>query len=122
MVARSGSQHLEFLLENKLTRLSPSPALRNAYTKATLDASLESLRKDWHSLQNKTDSDATAEERTEQMILPRKSGKAIAEQIEVPGLEVEIERAVWQVERAAKPDGNPREGRGEEGQVQKMQQ
>ena len=99
-------------MENQLTRLSPSPALRDAYTNATLDASLESLKMEVRRLEDKTEIDHSTEERPEQMILPRKSGKAIAEQLEVPALEVEIERAIWQVERAAKAEGKTSEGRG----------
>ncbi|MDI1485310.1 MAG: hypothetical protein OHK93_000447 [Ramalina farinacea] len=38
----------------------------------------------------------------EQLLLSKTSGKIIADELEVPALEVEIERAIWQVERDMK--------------------
>ena len=36
------------------------------------------------------------------MVLQKSRGKAIAKALEVPALELEIDRAIWQVEKALK--------------------
>ena len=42
------------------------------------------------------------EDPKEQMLLSPSGGALIAEDLEIPGIQMEIDRAVWQVERAIK--------------------
>ena len=49
---------------------------------------------------NPRQSDIGIDESRERMLLSRKNGKLFAETLEVPELEPELARAVWQVEKA----------------------
>ncbi|KAL9126228.1 MAG: hypothetical protein Q9217_004688 [Psora testacea] len=100
--ARSGSQHLEFLLKNNLLKLKPSSTLRTAYRQATLDTSLQQLQEEARSISRSGDSKYTEEDSPEQMLLSKSSGKIVAEQLNIPALALEMERAVWQIERSIK--------------------
>ena len=99
-----GSQHLEFLLEKDLAKLTPSSILRSAYTKATSDAPLRQLQDDVQKMNEQSQDAETGEPPPERMLLSKTSGKIIADQLEVPALEVEMERAIWQVERGMKTE------------------
>lgn len=107
VLARSGSKHLKFLLEKDMVKFTPSTLLQKAYTLAALETSLKEIQgevqEDHKEESNEKARDKSSiEEEPERMILTNTSGKTIAEQLEVPALEVEIERAVWQVERDIK--------------------
>ena len=45
----------------------------------------------------------------EKMILHKSDGKRIAEALELPELDMELDRAVWQVERALKTEKEKKE-------------
>ena len=88
-------------------KLTPSALLQKAYTLAALETSLKIIEgevqnQDEEESNEKDGDDSAAEDQSERMILSKASGKTIAEQLEVPALEVEIERAVWQVQRDIK--------------------
>ena len=67
---------------------------------ATLDASLKQLQQELQDIRGEKERGDSPKEPLEQMILSKSSGKIIAEQLDVPALEAEIERAIWQVQRA----------------------
>ena len=70
-----------------------------AYTEATLDVVLQQLREEVRIVLQPSGMERIQGDPPEQMLLSRSSGKVIAEQLEIPAVAVEIERAVWQVER-----------------------
>lgn len=100
LAARSGSKHLQFLLQNQLINLHPSRVLQYAYTEATMDRSLEQIDKEVKQIALDTPANPELEEHKEQMLMSASSGAVIAGQLGVPEIQMEIDRAVWQVERA----------------------
>jgi hypothetical protein len=93
--ALAGSKHLEFLLENKLLTAKPSKVLDELYAtgKRSLDAG--SLSSSGESLDSKQE---------EKMVLHKSDGKRISEALGIPELDLELDRAVWQVEKALKAE------------------
>ena len=69
---------------------------------ATIEASIHQLEKVMERRRNGAPAEVEPAVEDEQMILAKGSGKTIAEALDVPGLDVEIERALWQVKRAIK--------------------
>ena len=90
--ALKGSQHLEFLLDNKLIAAKPSKILDELYPTGKNAFKTESVP-----TSGETSSSAKDEER---MLLHKADGKRIAEALEIPELNVELDRAVWQIEKA----------------------
>lgn len=90
--ALSGSKHLEFLLEKKLITANPSKILDDLYStgKQSFDAG--------------SGSSSDSEQLEEKMLLHKSNGKRIAEALGIPELDVELDRAVWQVEKALKAE------------------
>lgn len=75
------------------------------YAVAGIDANIERVKKDLESLKagrkgNPKQSVVSIDESRERMLLSRTNGKLFAEMLEVPELEPELARAVWQVEKA----------------------
>ncbi|KAH6673588.1 mitochondrial K+-H+ exchange-related-domain-containing protein [Halenospora varia] len=85
--ALSGSKHIEFLLDNKLIKHSPSQVLDELYSSGKQPFNIGS---------------STGSEDVEKMVLHKSNGKRIAEALKIPELDVELDRAVWQVEKALK--------------------
>ena len=100
--ARGGSKHLEFLIQKKIVRLSPSEILRTAYMEAAIDTSIEKLDKEIDSFRPGSSVKSVPDEEEERMLLSKSSGQLLAGYIGVPELAVEVERAVWQVEKTLK--------------------
>lgn len=103
--ARSGSAHLEFLLEKKLIELAPSSILDKVYAVQGIGVSLKELDKEVENIKTPS-SHSTALDEAENppatMLLSPSDGKLIADYLEVPEMEQEIERAIHQVEGALK--------------------
>lgn len=100
--ARGGSKHLGFLLNNSSVKLSPSEFLRTAYMEAAMDTSIAELDKEMDSVRSGHSVKSVPDEKEERMLLSKSSGQLLAEYLDIPGLAVEVERAVWQVEKALK--------------------
>ena len=94
LLALSGSQHLEFLLNKGLIEPSPSSILDAAYEMSSKSATRRKLESD------PTIGKTGLEE--EMMLLSPEDSKTIAASIDVPEIEVEILRAVQQVQHALK--------------------
>ncbi|KAI0132741.1 mitochondrial K+-H+ exchange-related-domain-containing protein [Xylariales sp. AK1849] len=99
--AMAGGKHLQFLSSNNLLALAPSPVLDSIYP-ALLPSGTTSKSP---SEPAKSDSAApshaaTAEEET--LLLTQEGGRELVKALDVPELEVEVERAIWQVETAIK--------------------
>lgn len=100
--AFSGSKHIEFLLDNKLITLKPSRILDELYAtgKRSFNPSPESANE-------KGSTDPTSVE--EKLVLHKSDGKRIAEALQMPELDMELDRAVWQVEKALKAEKDLKE-------------
>ena len=70
-----------------------------AYQLATLDSSIRKLQEQRARIRDKTP-EPDEPPGSEDILLAKKSGKIIADALEVPALEEEIERAIWQVKRS----------------------
>lgn len=106
--ALSGSKHLEFILQNKLLKFVPSSELDEVYTAGLMYPSREISRNaPVPSREQAEDISNIIEKKTNDrsedvMVLQRWNGKLIAERFKLSEMEVEIERAVEQVEQAIK--------------------
>ncbi|KAF1811641.1 hypothetical protein P152DRAFT_398639 [Eremomyces bilateralis CBS 781.70] len=106
--AWSGSKHLEFLLKNDLLKYHPSPILDQMYTAGLMHRSPFKSRAaptptpdQTAKLADNIDAEKQPDAK-EVMLLRRWNGKLLADQLKLPNMEVEIERAVDQVERDIK--------------------
>lgn len=82
--ALSGSKHIEFLLDNALIKAKPSKILNELYSSG------------------KSPFDDAPPSGEEHMVLHHSNGKRIAEALGIDELNIELDRAVWQVEKALK--------------------
>ncbi|KAF1949700.1 hypothetical protein CC80DRAFT_362516, partial [Byssothecium circinans] len=106
--ALTGSKHLEFLLSRNLPTLNPSWELDEVYTAGLMYPTRKISRAAPRPTPEQAQDVARVVEQqtnggTEDvMVLQRWNGKLIAEQFKLPDMEVEIERAVEQVENSIK--------------------
>ncbi|KAF2204063.1 hypothetical protein GQ43DRAFT_429286 [Delitschia confertaspora ATCC 74209] len=106
--ALNGSKFLAFLLQHKLPTPAPSAELDEVYaaglmyaTRAESRAAPIPTREQAEEISRVVDRQ-TNNETEDVMMLQRWNGKLIAERFKLPEMEVEIERAVEQVEKAIK--------------------
>jgi hypothetical protein len=106
--AWGGSKHLELLLQHKLPTPNPSWALDEVYTAGLMYPTRALSRAAPRPTEQQAQEVAnvvhqqTNNETKDVMVLQRWNGKLIAEQFDLPDMEVEIERAVEQVENSIK--------------------
>ncbi|KAH7385476.1 mitochondrial K+-H+ exchange-related-domain-containing protein [Phaeosphaeria sp. MPI-PUGE-AT-0046c] len=106
--ALKGSRHLEFLLKHNLPTPSPSWALDEVYTAGLMYPTRQLSRAAPNPTQGQADEVAgvvhkqTNNDTEDVMVLQRWNGKLIAEQFQLPEMEIEIERAVEQVQQSIK--------------------
>ncbi|KAI0834065.1 mitochondrial K+-H+ exchange-related-domain-containing protein [Hypoxylon sp. FL0890] len=111
--ALAGGKHIRFLCDNNLLSLSPSPALDSVYYPLVPNSSTPKksiAEKDGANSSTSNDSHETKEEK---LLLSQENGRQLVKVLKLPELEVELERAIWQVETAiqkgkdekAKPPG-----------------
>ena len=93
----SGSKHVEYLIQNNLIKATPSQILNDLYANGKLNFSR---------ISEKPTEDLRSQEKDgkEQMLLHKSDGKVISNALEIAELDVELDRAVWQVENALKAD------------------
>lgn len=84
-----------------------------AYMEAAVDMSIEELDKEIDSIRSGSSVTSIPDEKEERMLLSKSSGQLFAEYLDVPELAVEVERAVWQVEKALKARQKLREEKAE---------
>lgn len=101
--ALAGSKHLEFLLDRNLLAPQPSRILEQIYSRGRPQFGEKAVPKvvqntSQPGILNGQNMPAEGEE----MILQKEDAKQISEALEVPELEVELGRAVWQVQRIIK--------------------
>ena len=81
-------------------RISASRLLQTAYTEARMDTKLRELQMDLESVGSRTHQDQSSQDLDEKLLLSQGSGQLIADYVDIPELAVEIQRAVWQVEKS----------------------
>lgn len=74
-----------------------------------MDTSIEELDKEMDSIRSGSSVKSVPDEKEERMLLSKSSGQLLARYIDVPELAVEVERAVWQVEKDLKAQQELRE-------------
>ncbi|KAI0459361.1 mitochondrial K+-H+ exchange-related-domain-containing protein [Xylaria acuta] len=97
--ALAGGKHLQWLLSKRFYTLSPLETLDTVYPRHLPSSSppkQESAHPSSHS-SNKSDESLQAPER---LLLTQESGRKLAQTLNIPELEAELERAIWQVETA----------------------
>jgi hypothetical protein len=121
-LALSGSKHLEFILDNNLTKPSPSSTLDELYL-AGMPRNSEQHRGIHRSLtaenmsNRNSDDDGEGlrvhEQENEVMLLQQWNARLIAQAFKVPELHPELERALRQVERSLIAGTAPNDDMGE---------
>lgn len=71
---------------------------------AAIDMSIEQLDKEMDSIRSGSDIKSVEDGREERMLLSKSGGQLFADYLDVPQLAAELERAVWQVEKALKSE------------------
>lgn len=106
--AIKGSQHVQFLTKYNLLSISPSPVLDAIYATPTLPATKpppdaaaddppsEGPEKPAEEPEEPAENEGSKP--NEKILLTPEIGKRLSEALEHPEIEVEIERALWQVE------------------------
>lgn len=102
--ALSGGKHLQFLLQNKLLIMKPSPILDAVYAKqkGPLPSSPEPTTSPGAEQLPGLNPEDTPHPEGETMLLSQTNGKKMTQELDLPELEIELERAIWQVEGAIK--------------------
>lgn len=96
--ALAGGDHLEFLVKNKLLALSPSKTLDDIYNPLLpSDPAKRVLTPPAQTGPLEKEPELSPDEA---ILLTQENGRQIAEALELPELEVEMERAIWQINRA----------------------
>jgi hypothetical protein len=103
--ALSGGRHIQFLLSNKLLTLEPSPVVDEVYAeqKEPLLSTPEPTTEPDVEPVNHPDpasANGSLHPNGETMLLSQAKGKEMTRALDLPQLEVELERAIWQVETA----------------------
>ncbi len=101
--ALSGSRHIQFLLEKNLVLPKASPLLDTLYSAGIIKASRDYKANisTLNAPQGKHDSSKDNKQK-DAMVLNTWNAKLIAKALELPELEAELERAIWQVENSLK--------------------
>ncbi|KAI1757368.1 mitochondrial K+-H+ exchange-related-domain-containing protein [Xylaria castorea] len=97
--ALAGGKHLQWLLSKNFYTLSPWEALNTVYPHhlpSSNPSKQESARPNSDSSNNSHESLQTPE----RLLLTQESGRKLAQTLDIPELEAELERAIWQVETA----------------------
>ncbi|KAI4243220.1 MAG: hypothetical protein L6R40_003588 [Gallowayella cf. fulva] len=105
--ARSGSQHVDFLLDNRLLKFTTSSKLDLAYRAGGLDVTMKQLDQEAQKLSEKPPDahpESGASNETERMLLTQSNSRFLADQADVPELEEQVQRAVKQVEKALRAE------------------
>ncbi|KAI0104751.1 mitochondrial K+-H+ exchange-related-domain-containing protein [Nemania sp. FL0031] len=99
--ALAGGKHLQWLLSNQFFTLHPSDTLDTIYPRHLPSSSLPEQEpnhsKSEASHQSESGQAPPAQER---LLLTQDGGRKLARALQVPELEPELERAIWQVENA----------------------
>jgi hypothetical protein len=106
--ALAGGKHIQFLVSNNLLALTPSPVVDKVYAeqKDSLPSAPEPTTNPSNEPVKNPDPssspNAAQHPNGETMLLSQANGKEMTQALDLPQLEVELERAIWQVEEAIK--------------------
>lgn len=102
--ALAGGKHIQFLLKNQLLVHKPSPILDEVYAKQDppLPSTPDSTATPGEPKNTNPNLPNDAQPDGETMLLSQANGKKMTQALDLPQLEVELERAIWQVENAIK--------------------
>ncbi|KAL8926249.1 MAG: hypothetical protein Q9172_001891 [Xanthocarpia lactea] len=109
---RSGSQHVEFLLDNRLLKFTTSSKLDLAYEAGGLDVSMKELYSEIEGVLEepaKSTSEPDAKNSIEKMLLTPSNGRLVSELMDVPELDEHVQRAVKQIEKALRVENELQE-------------
>ncbi|KAH8758411.1 mitochondrial K+-H+ exchange-related-domain-containing protein [Diaporthe sp. PMI_573] len=101
--ALAGGKHIQFLLQNKLLIHTPSPKLDEVYSEQEppLPSTPETTTTPGEPKNKNPALPKNAQpEGGETMLLSQANGKIMTQALVLPQLEIELERAIWQVETA----------------------
>ncbi|KAI1156778.1 mitochondrial K+-H+ exchange-related-domain-containing protein [Nemania diffusa] len=101
--ALAGGKHLQWLLSNNFFTVWPSEIMDTIYPRHLPSSNPPGQESDHsNSNANSEDSHQSGESpiAQETLLLTQDSGRKLARALDIPGLEVELERAIWQVETA----------------------
>jgi len=109
--ALSGSKHIEFLLDRKLVTPKPSPILDTLYSAGVMQAVRDNMliRTKGPTIKYSSSINEGSGSGEEVVLLQPWNARLMAKALEVPELEVELERAIWQVEKSLKAQNDLRE-------------
>ncbi|KAK5660504.1 hypothetical protein OQA88_13052 [Cercophora sp. LCS_1] len=106
--ALSGGKHLQFLVQKNLLTMTPSPVVDEVYAdqKQPLPSTPEPTAHAGPDAEPFTtlnpSEKPTPNPEGETMLLSQANGKKMTQALDLPQLEVELERAIWQVETAVR--------------------
>ena len=90
---------MQFLVDEDLIKNSPSMRLNKAYAEAGVHRNMRELGVDLEESKSNKTQVYNPRAGEEKLLLSQSSGQLIADYIKIPELAVEIQRAVWQIER-----------------------
>ncbi|KAI0386051.1 mitochondrial K+-H+ exchange-related-domain-containing protein [Hypomontagnella monticulosa] len=102
--ALAGGKHIQFLCKNNFLSLAPSPALDSIYSRLLpkIPNPKGSITETEKASSPAADNSKGPEE--ERMLLSQENGRELVKKLEIPELEIELERAIWQVEEAIRKE------------------
>ncbi|KAI5866763.1 mitochondrial K+-H+ exchange-related-domain-containing protein [Durotheca rogersii] len=103
--ALAGGKHIRFLCDNNILSLSPSSVLDSIYS-PRLPSPLASKAPKVEKVASPPSDDPNESE--EKLLLSQEKGHELVKALEIPELEIELERAIWQVETAMRKDMEPK--------------
>ncbi|KAF3064327.1 hypothetical protein GL218_02032 [Daldinia childiae] len=98
--ALAGGKHIQFLCEKNILSLSPSPVLDSIYTPLLPNPPTSKEQIADTDRASKSTTSSSQESVEERMLLSQENRRQLVKALEIPELEVELERAIWQVETA----------------------
>jgi hypothetical protein len=99
--AISGGKHLQFLLQQNLLSITPSPILDRIYSR-NLPVLLPSKPNQDDTPTKTSNTNCAHNQEPEILLLTTQGAKQLAADLAVPEIEPELERAIWQVNEALK--------------------
>ena len=95
----AGGRHVQFLVDKNILQPAPLAALDLVYP-SLLPSSPPTTQAETGKPEAQPSSGAVNVGDDEKMLLSQETGRVLAESLNIPELEVELERAIWQVERS----------------------
>ena len=95
----AGGRHVQFLVEKNILQLAPSATLDSVYP-SLLPSSPPTTKAEKKRPEAQPSTGTAGSGSDEKMLLSQETGKVLARSLDIPELEIELERAIWQVERS----------------------